>query len=84
MPAYIIDIEMFQTFVSSDVEHYKNCYHFGIRETTWFVSVLFFVVNGMFFHSFIKKYVELTLLLIDKRWAETNFHNARLILFVNS
>ena len=48
MPAYIIDIEMFQTFVSSDVEHYKNCYHFGIREATWFVSVLFFVVNGMF------------------------------------
>ena len=30
------------------MEYYENCYHFGIRETTWLVS-MFFTVIVIFF-----------------------------------
>lgn len=52
---YIIDIEMFQTSEPTHVKHYEYGHDLGIGKTTWFVSMLFSIVNRMFFNSFIKK-----------------------------
>lgn len=55
MSAYKIDIEMFYTLISSKMKHDKDRDYLGIRKTTWFVSMLFSIVNRMFFNNFIKK-----------------------------
>ena len=55
MFTYIIDIEMFQTSEPTHVKHYEYGHDLGIGKTTRFVSMLFSIVNRMFFNSFIKK-----------------------------
>ncbi len=46
---------MFQTSETTHVKHYEYGHDLGIGKTNRFVSMLFSIVNRMFFNSFIKK-----------------------------